>query len=74
MPKLIHLDREKYFAIAQAEGVSAALTRLHLDLEKMEFETFEGEKGYQPLMFRELDEVRMFSRELWQVALDKPGA
>ncbi len=74
MPKLIQIDREKYFAIAQAEGVSAALTQLHLDLEKMEFETFEGEKGYQPEMFRELDEVRMFSRELWQLALDRPGA
>jgi hypothetical protein len=66
---MIQLDREKYIRILRSEGVNAALTALHLDTDFMELDTFEGEKGYQPQMFQDLEKVRNFSRELWQVAL-----
>jgi hypothetical protein len=59
------LDREKYLQIAQTEGLPAAITRLHLDMEQMEHETFEGREGWQPQLFEYLKEVREFSRELW---------
>jgi hypothetical protein len=60
-----HLDREKYLAIFQSEGLSAALTQLHLDTERLEHETFEGREGWQPELFEYLKKVREFSRELW---------
>ncbi len=76
MPKL---DREKYLRIAKSEGLSKALTTLHLDSEKWEQETFEGVKGWQPEMWTYLQEVRNFSIELWDQVLDEnfrhaPGA
>ena len=63
------LDRAKYIEILKADGLPAALTALHRDSEIMEFETFEGEGGYKPEMYKFLEEVRTFSRELWRVSL-----
>jgi hypothetical protein len=68
---MIQLDREKYIRILRSEGVNAALTALHADTDFMELETFEGEKGFQPEMWNDLEKVRNFSRELWQVALNE---
>jgi hypothetical protein len=65
----IKLDRAKYIEILNSEGLSAALTALHRDSERMEFETFEGRDGFKPQLFEYLDEVRAFSRELWRVSL-----
>jgi hypothetical protein len=62
-------DREKYIHIMRSEGVGAALTALHLDTERWEVETFEGDKGWQPEMFKDLEGVREFSRELWEMSL-----
>jgi len=60
-----HLDREKYLAIIESDGLSTALTQLHLDTERLEHETFEGREGWQPELFEYLKKVREFSRELW---------
>ena len=68
---MIQFDREKYIRIMRSEGVNAALTALHLDTERLELETFEGEKGYQPEMWNDLNQIRDFSRELWKIALDE---
>jgi hypothetical protein len=62
-------DRDKYIRIMRSEGVGAALTALHLDTEGWEVETFEGDKGWQPEMFKDLMGVREFSRELWEMSL-----
>jgi hypothetical protein len=59
------LDREKYLAIYQAQGVSAALTTLQKDTAIWEYQAFEGKEGYNPEMWAELEKVREFSRELW---------
>ncbi len=50
-------------------GISATLTRLHEDIREWERESFEGEAGYQPEMVQEIVEIRKFSRELWEMAL-----
>lgn len=65
----MHFDREKYIRILEAQGLSAALTALHVDTEHWEHESFEGDKGYQPEQVKALEEVRSFSRELWNLAM-----
>lgn len=66
--------KERYFSIARAEGVSAALTQLHRDIGAWEYQAFEGTEGYQPEMFKKLIDVRAFSRELWEMALKSESA
>jgi hypothetical protein len=66
-------DREKYLQILNTEGISAALTTLHKDTIGWEYQSFEGEKGYQPQMWEKLNEVREFSRQLWEIALQNEG-
>ena len=61
------LDREKYLEIARTEGLPAAITTLHLDSEKLERETFEGQEGWQPALYEYSKQVREFSRELWNM-------
>jgi hypothetical protein len=67
--QMLKIDREKYLQIARTQGAQTAITALHLDTERWEYDTFEGEKGYQPEMWKDLEQVRAFSRELWAVAL-----
>jgi hypothetical protein len=66
---MTQFDREKYLRILKSEGADAALTALHADIESWEQETFEGEKGYQPDMWKGLFQAREFSRELWEMTL-----
>ncbi|MDR3606965.1 MAG: hypothetical protein P4M08_06240 [Oligoflexia bacterium] len=66
----MQFDRQKYLDLAKTQGVSAALTQLQKDTIEGEYEAFEGEKGWQPAMWQELEEVRSFSRELWEAALN----
>ena len=61
------LDREKYIEIRRTQGLSAALTELHRDKEQLEFATFEGEKGYQPEVWKVVQEACDLSRELWNM-------
>jgi hypothetical protein len=75
MLNLKHLkesDLAPYRQLMKTEGAAAALTQLHHDLAQWELEAFEGEKGYQPDLWRELHEVRALSRELWELDLHKP--
>jgi hypothetical protein len=62
-------SREKYLQIAKAQGIAAALTQLQKDTIEWEYETFEGEKGYQPKEWQALLAVRDFARELWDMDL-----
>ena len=66
------LDREKYLGILRKDGLSAALTSLHRDYNEMEFEVFEGREGWQPKHWEQIQEVRAFSRELWDYVLTQP--
>lgn len=65
----LNFDRQKYLHILQDQGLPAALTALHHDLREWEFQAFEGDKGWQPDMWRDLEDVRSFSRELWDLGL-----
>ncbi len=67
---VFQFDREKYIHLMKSKGITAALTQLHTDTIRWEYEAFEGEKGYQPDMWNALQEVRNFSRELWEISLD----
>ncbi len=69
---MLKLDKEKYYQILRSEGLNAALTRLYRDTERWEWDTFEGEKGYQPQQWDQLREVREFARELWESTLKTP--
>ena len=62
-------DREKYFRILKEEGLNAALTALHHEMWDLEFECFEGPKGYQPKLNDALKKYRAFSLELWNKKL-----
>ena len=73
--QIVKLERVKYLDILKSEGLPAALTALHRDSERMEFETFEGRDGYRADLYAYLEEVRAFSRELWRVSLgETPNA
>ncbi len=63
-----NFDKEKYLKIMKSQGVQAALTALHKDTNKWEIYSFEGEKGYQPKIWQELEKVREFSRSLWDMS------
>ena len=71
---MLKIDKQKYFQIVDAEGLSAALTALHHDYRDWEFESFEGEHGYQPEMWSDLEELREFSRDLWNRISAEPSA
>ena len=66
---IINFDRQKYLTLAQSQGYPAALTALHKDMERWEYQTFEGAKGYQPQAWEDLKEVRAFSRDLMDMAI-----
>ena len=68
---MFQLDREKYLNILRTQGLAAALTALHRDRDGFEFETFEGQAGYQPESWGHLLEVNQLSRELWDTALQE---
>lgn len=62
------LDRQKYIQIARSQGAQAALTTLQLDTENWERQTFDGDQGWNAELWHKLEEVRKFSRELWDEA------
>ncbi len=64
-----HFQKEKYVQLMNSEGAPAALTQLQKDIIQWEYEAFEGPKGYQPEMWRELESARTFARDLWNQAL-----
>lgn len=62
------IDRDKYIAILHQDGINAALTALHQELGRIEYDTFEGPGGYKPDQLEILREYRDFSKELWTLA------
>jgi hypothetical protein len=74
MLNLKHLKEsnlEPYRQLMKTESAAVALTQLHHDLAQWELEAFEGEKGYQPDLWKDLHAVRALSRELWEQHLHK---
>ena len=69
---VLNFNKDKYLRIAQSENCAAALTQLQSDIARWEIEAFEGVKGYQPEMWREISSARDFARELWDQDRDKP--
>ncbi len=66
---MFKLEKTKYLGILRSTGLNAALTQLHKDTERWEYDTFEGEKGWDPSAWEALRAVRDFSRELWDIGL-----
>lgn len=66
---MLPIDKEKYIQIARSQGANAAITRLHLDTDLIENESFEGKKGWDPELFEQIKKIRDFSRELWDAAV-----
>lgn len=69
LDSMFKLDKEKYLTLLRTQGVNAAITQLHRDTERWEYNTFEGEKGWSPDDWEALKEVRVFSRQLWDESL-----
>jgi hypothetical protein len=59
------LDRQKYLKLASDQGLNAAISALHTEMNKIEHESFEGAKGWQPELWESIKEYRTFSSELW---------
>jgi hypothetical protein len=57
--------KEKYLEMAKTQGYQAAVNQLHHDLWEMEKECFDSPEGYRPNLWKTLNEMRIFSRELW---------
>jgi hypothetical protein len=60
-------NKEKYLKIKQAQGLSAAITALHLDIEAMEQECFNQPGGFLDEIWQAIETYRNFSRELWEL-------
>ena len=61
--------KEKYLEMAKTDGLQNAVTQLHHDLWEIEKECFETDAGFQPELWKKLNELRLFSRELWDLKL-----
>ena len=61
--------KEKYLQIASVQGPETAINQLHHDLWTIEQECFDTPDGYQPELWKQLNELRLFSRELWDLNL-----
>lgn len=64
------LDREKYLTLARQEGLAAAITALHHEMQRLEHLSFEGPQGYQPDLWESIKAYREFSTELWRMRLE----
>lgn len=64
------LDKEKYLQIAKREGLPAAITALHREMEEIEQECMEGLGGFDSAVYDELKKWRAFSTELWDKRYD----
>jgi hypothetical protein len=62
-------SKEKYLEMAKNEGVQSAVNELYRDLWTLEQECFDTPNGYQADLWKQLNELRLFSRELWDLKL-----
>ena len=70
---VLAFDRQKYLNLLKTEGYPKALTVLHKDMEAVEYQSFEGDMKHEDELHARHDEMRAFSRQLWQLALEKPN-
>ncbi len=63
----IQFDRNYYLELAKTAGFQQAVTQLHEHLWAIEKECFDTPVGYQPEVWKTLNEMRLFSRELWDL-------
>ncbi len=68
------LNRQKYLDIVQTQGIPAALTALHRDMAVVEYQAFEGNRKAEPEMLAQLNEMRDFSREIWELDLRRESS
>jgi hypothetical protein len=61
--------KEKYLEIARVDGPEHAVNQLHQDLWVLEQDCFDSPEGYRPEQWKHLNELRLFSRELWDLKL-----
>jgi hypothetical protein len=61
--------KEKYLETARTQGPQSAVNELHHDLWLLEQECFDTPAGYRPELWSLLNELRLFSRELWDLKL-----
>jgi hypothetical protein len=61
--------KEKYLEIARNQGPERAVNELHQDLWALEQECFDTPEGYRSEVWKQLNELRLFSRELWDLKL-----
>jgi hypothetical protein len=63
------MTKEKYLELAGSQGAQIAVNQLHHDLWELEQFCFDSPEGYQPELWKKLNELRLFSRELWDLKL-----
>lgn len=61
--------KEKYLELVKTDGLQNAVNQLHHDLWQLEQNCFDSPDGYQPELWKQLNELRLFSRELWDLKL-----
>ena len=64
-------DKQKYLDMTHAQGLQTAVNQLHHDLWEVEKVCFDTPTGYEPEVWKTLNEMRIFSRELWDLKLSK---
>ena len=64
-----NFTKEKYLELVKTEGLQGAVNRLHQDLWTLEQECFDTPEGFQSDIWKQLNELRLFSRELWDMKL-----
>ena len=68
----INFTKEKYLELARTKSPEVAVNQLHHDLWELEQLCFDTPEGYQPEIWKKLNEFRLFSRELWDLKLLGP--
>jgi hypothetical protein len=63
-------SKESYREMARTQGLEAAVNQLHHDLWSLEKECFDSPEGYRAELWKKLNDLRIFSRELWDQQLN----
>ena len=71
LSNIIPFTKDRYFDMAKVQGLQNAVNQLHHDLWEVEQECFDTPNGYQADMWKTLNEMRLFSRELWDLKLSQ---
>jgi hypothetical protein len=70
LQEILPFNKDRYFEMAKVQGLTEAVNRLHHDLWEVERECFDTPDGYQPDLWKTLNQMRLFSRELWDLKLN----